>query len=428
MSIRDKVKSLAKNNLFLSSSFLAIISFLTGILNFVFNMLAGRILGPDEYGVVYPLMSLLMIVSVPAKAIQTVTTDLISTSIAENNYARLRRLFPKIVWIVTVVSAALIAVLLILMPFMKGLLHIQNGHAFILMIAVVFVSTIYIPFYSLTQSREKFFVAGVSQIAGVIAKFGAGIAIIVLMKTYFGVLWGLFAGAFVMALVLVIDMFTFKPMFDKTLVEPKAPLKKNEVMHAFVYSFLSYGAFQLITYLDPILVRHFLPEQSGVYSVVSLLGKASFYIAAAFSFVALPIMSKDKENTNKNNRTSLIMLIGLIVAYEILLYLFSGFISNKLFAGKYAGMESLLPVYGLMFLPYAVISFLVIYYFMTKKYIYTITLFIGSILLAAGIALFHSTLIRVSLVVGVVGYVILAVLLIDSIVLENRKKHHDPQP
>ncbi len=62
----------------------------------------------------------------------------------------------------------------------------------------------------------------------------------------------------------------------------------------------------MITYLDPILVRHFMPDESGLYSIVSLLGKASFFIAAAFTFVMLPIMSKDKEKTSANNRKGLV--------------------------------------------------------------------------------------------------------------------------
>jgi O-antigen/teichoic acid export membrane protein len=43
-----------------------------------------------------------------------------------------------------------------------------------------------------------------------------------------------------------------------------------------------------------------------LYSIVSLLGKASFFIAAAFTFVMLPIMSKDKEKTSANNRKGLV--------------------------------------------------------------------------------------------------------------------------
>ncbi len=85
-------------------------------------------------------------------------------------------------------------------------------------------------------------------------------------------------------------------------------------------------------------------------------------------------------------------------------------------------MDKLLPLYGVMFLPFAFISYLVNYYFMAKKYLYTITLLIGSIALCLGIAFFHSSLAQVSYVVGIVGYSVLAILLVDSLILEKRRK------
>ncbi len=422
MPEQNRLQSLLKNKIFMHSSYLAVVSFVIGILNFVFNLIAGRVLGPDEYGVVYPLTALLMIISIPSKAIQTVTTDEISTLIAGKNFAKLKKMYPKILLTVGLFTVGFIALLLVLMPVIRGLLHIQNNTALIITITTVFFMTIYIPFYSLIQSRERFFMAGITQVASAVAKFGVGIALILTLKTYYGMLWGILAGAVVMMLILGLDQFSFKPLFDKSSVDSETPSRKVEVMRSFIYSFLSFGAFQLITYLDPILVRFYLPEQSGVYSIVSLLGKASFYIASAFSFVILPIMSKDKENTSKSNRNGLLFLFLLLGAYEVALVLTSGFVSAKLFAGKYPGMESLLPLYGLMFLPYAGISFLVNYYFMTRKYLYTITILVGSILLCLGIVFFHNTLQQVSYIVGIAGYSVLAVLLIDSLILERLRK------
>jgi O-antigen/teichoic acid export membrane protein len=238
MDISNRVKELFKNKIFLSSSFLAAVSFLSGIMNFVFNLIVGRVLGPDEFGIVYPLTALLMIISIPSKAIQTVTTDEVSMLLADKNHGKIKALYPKIVLSVLVITVGFIGLLLLCLPFLKGLLHIDNISALMITVASVFVTTVYIPFYSLTQSRERFFVAGLTQILGTIGKFAVGIGIVVTVKSYFGALWGNFAGSVVMMIVLVIDMFTFKPLFDKQVENVYDGPRRKEILNSFLYSFL----------------------------------------------------------------------------------------------------------------------------------------------------------------------------------------------
>ena len=73
--IHKAIKSgqkLLTNKLFLSSSFISAITFSTGIVNLLFQMIITRIISDKDYGIFIPLISLSMVIALPAGALQIV--------------------------------------------------------------------------------------------------------------------------------------------------------------------------------------------------------------------------------------------------------------------------------------------------------------------------------------------------------------------
>ncbi len=72
------IRHLRGNELLKHSSILFSASIIAGFLNYFFQVLVGRMLGPSDYGVYSSLVALLYIMSVPSSTIQTSISKLVS--------------------------------------------------------------------------------------------------------------------------------------------------------------------------------------------------------------------------------------------------------------------------------------------------------------------------------------------------------------
>lgn len=415
---------LLSSRIFMSSALISVASVMGGVINFLFNVIAGRILGQEQFGIVYPLTSLFMIISLPAMAFQYVVSRDLSQMIKQKDWKNLKRFLFEVSRVIALFVVALVTLLLLLTPTLKEFFHIENTNAFLLTYLLIPLTVLVVPFVSLVQSRERFGVYSVYFLAGIVVKFAVGICLIYVTSHYFGVLIGLFASQMFSLAVILWDYSHFRDVkkyhfLAKWTGEPVLHLRK--FARSFFITLLSVGAFYLITYLDSVLVRHFIPESSGVYSIVNLLGKASFFLATAVAFVMLPLMAKDKKNMDKSNFKAFLFLLAILVAYAGGLWLTSDFISRVVFAGKYPGMENILPLYGFVFIPFAIISYFVNYYVIAEKLFYPVAILIGAVIQTFGIYYFHKNLVEVSIVVGISGLFVLGILIYDLFFNKNRK-------
>lgn len=81
--IRSNVKKIISNRIFLGSTYISIVTSAEGAINFLYTVFLGKILEPAQYGIYVPLISLLMIVSIPGLALQMVFSADISRLIHE---------------------------------------------------------------------------------------------------------------------------------------------------------------------------------------------------------------------------------------------------------------------------------------------------------------------------------------------------------
>lgn len=422
-SMKANIRKVLNNKVFVSSTLISIASVVAGLFNFVFNIIVSRILGQEQYGIIYPLISLLTILLLPANVVQFLMGKDFSRLIHENDWATIKAYLRKMLLLISLFILAIISVLLIAMPALKNFFHLTDNLPLLLVFGMVPIQLYIGLLNGFVQSREHFHVYVINTLLGTIVKFIAGILLVTLTTSYLGVLGGLIASQIVSIIYLLWDFFYFKESRRKNVDKPVNLdfLKLKRIGMSFVFTFFSVGAFQFLNFLDSILVRHYLPDSAGVYSVVNLLGKASFFIATAVAFVMLPVMAKDRTNMSKTNGKAIAFLTFILLGYAVFLAVASPFISSVLFAGKYSGMEKVLPLYGFMFLPYAIISYLVNYYVIEENLFYFLAILFGAGMQAFGISMFHSDLIQVSYVVGGSGMFIVLALFANSL-LKGWKK------
>jgi len=419
----DFFGELMKSKMFFNSAVISTVSIGAGFVNFLFTLIIGRILGKQQYGVIAPLLSFFLIVSLPASALQMVFSKDISSLLSRGTFSTLKEYIVRIFKLVLFFIIIIESLLFLSLPFLKSYFHLNENLTFVFIFILSGLTLFIIPFNSLIQSREDLRAYIISNVIANLTKFFVGVTLVYILSTYFGVLIALFISQGALISFLLFDFFKFR---NKNLASTSGELEKDflridRIMKSFLNSFVSVFAFQLFSYMDTILARHYLPEESGVYAMVAMLGKASFYIASSVSFVMLPLMSKDKKNMEKSNLKALLFLTLILLSYIFVLVFGGNFISSVLFANKFIGMEKILSLYGFMFLPYALISYFVNYYVIKEKLFYSITIFSGILIQYFGMYFFHTDLIQISLVVGFSGGIVLVVLLADLLLFFRKK-------
>lgn len=337
----------------------------------------------------------------------------------------LRDYLKKVFLIIFILIILITGILALGLPFLKDYYHLGDSRPFLIFFALAAMNLFTFPFQSLIQSREDYKKYIIYKLTAVISKFALGVGLVYLTSSYLGALGGVLMSFIISAAYLTADFYLFVKRSgllrgpDETTPDF---IDMGKIMRSFLTGFLSVFAFQLIIYLDTILVRHYLEELVGTYSMVKQFGIASFFIANSLSFVMLPFMSKDRENMTRSNLRAFLFLLLVLISFCAFLAFISRFLSVGIFGGKFIGMENILPIYAFMFLPYALISFLINYYIISQKLFYSAAIFAGVLLQVSGIVLFHKDLVQVSLVIGAVGYAVLAVLMLDSFLWHKRKK------
>ena len=283
--IHKAIKSgqkLLTNKLFLSSSFISAITFSTGIVNLLFQMIITRIISDKDYGIFIPLISLSMVIALPAGALQIVMSKDLTLMIHQNKFSTMKKYLKMMFLIILSMSGILLIGLILSLPILRLNLHIENNTAFYIIFIKLLVDLMIIPFNSFVQARERFHIYGLYALLGTALKFLAGIGIAYLLMSYIGGLLGVVLSVVGCFIFVLIDFMRYKDLFkpDQSPVDT-GYLDLKRIVKSFIHVFITIGAFQFITQLDVLLVRKYLVDQAHIYSSIIVLGKASSFLAAA---------------------------------------------------------------------------------------------------------------------------------------------------
>ncbi|GAI15122.1 unnamed protein product, partial [marine sediment metagenome] len=86
--------------------FVFIASMVVNLCNYLFHIFMSRSLGPVDYGTLVSLFSVFMIISVPAGALQTVTTKYTSNFKAKGELAKIKALLHQLITRVSLFAVA----------------------------------------------------------------------------------------------------------------------------------------------------------------------------------------------------------------------------------------------------------------------------------------------------------------------------------
>ena len=308
-------------------------------LNFLFNLLISRLLGPSHYGALGAVLQVLSVLAVPLGAVALAVTQAVVSG-AGNGRRSLRSLTVK----ATLWGVGAMVSILALSPLMDGFLNLKSPVTDLALAVWVPVAVVGAVLQGALLGELRFVPVAVATFLGggalrlasgavlVWAGFGLGGA---LAATVIG---QVFATA---ALLVVARREVFATGFDQVRIS----------LRDASLSVAALAGYTTLTGIDTFLARHYLaPVAAGRYAAAAIAGHIALYVPGALLTVAFPRLASANA-TGTSARKTLIETLGLVTviglaAFAVLAGM-PGVVVDELFGADYLGAAKVVGIIAL---------------------------------------------------------------------------------
>lgn len=369
------------------------------LLNYLFNLILGRLLAVGEYGELIALESIFLIFGVLGTTIGSATTRQVAVLKAKNDFENLKIIKQHFEKIFFLIGGVLFLLFLLLSRFIISYLKISSLSLIILSIGFIFIFVA--AFYSaFLQGLQRFKAMSLIIILGVVIKIVVGVGFVLLGFSTSGAVAGyvfpiLFSTVF--AYLLIRDIGEVK------IVEAKQKIRITSRHLTYLGNFfLASLCLALLYNVDLLMVKHyFSSHEAGLYSSLAILARIIFFGTGVIAAVLLPMSTERFEKGEKHFnlfKLSLFLVGGSAIFLNILYFIFPKFIILFLFDTKYLEGANLLWIMALMMSVFTILNLFVTYLISLKEFTFLPVMIVGAILQIILIYFFHTSLFQVIMI------------------------------
>ncbi|WP_108244314.1 MATE family efflux transporter [Muricauda brasiliensis] len=372
--------------------------------NYIYNLLLGRILGPEAFADAALLVTLLLVLSFLGMTFQLVTAKFVAV-LPQEQWESFRN---RIGVLALVIGCVLGAAVFFAAPFLQNILQTENALMFQIFgigVPLYFVMSVNRGQY---QGEESFAKLSISYQSEMWGRLLITLLAFLIVRDHFGVLvsFGILGS-------LALGLFPFKKLRFNVVRTASPDLEWNKV-RTFMLITACYELTQIIiNNSDIILVKHFFQAQeAGLYASLALIGRVVYFVAWMFVMLLLPTVVRLKKEGKPTGHIlfKYVGYIGLLSSVIVVVCAtFPELIITLLFGDAYLSMASLLWQYALATSLFAVANIFTYYFLSLDQYRpiwFSAILGVSQIVL---IVFFHSSLALVVQLQILVMLVLLAV-------------------
>lgn len=331
--------------------------------NYLYNLILGRMLGPEIFADAALLVTLLLVLSFMGMTFQLVMAKFIAVlpSHQWNLFGN------KITGFAILVGCVLGTIVFLAAPFLQGLLYTENAFMFR-------IFGIGVPFYFVMsvnrgqfQGEESFGKLSISYQLEMWGRLGITLLAFILINDHFGTLV-----AFGILASFILGLFPYKSI---RFVAPKTTTLNLEwdKVGRFMLITASYELTQIIiNNSDIVLVKHFFQaKEAGLYASLALIGRAVYFVAWMFVMVLLPnvVRLKKEGRPTKFVLIDYVRYVGLLsIVIVVGCAIFPEQIITLLFGKAYVPMSPLLWQYALSSSMFSLASMFTYYFLSLDHY------------------------------------------------------------
>ncbi len=395
---------------------------LVAIASYLFFFAMARMLSQQDYGLLYSLIALLYIFSVPTETIRFVISKYVAIFKTKKEYGKIKNLFKRSFKKLFFYSLpALFLVIIIAPTWLSGFLHVDVWHIIVASLTIPFIFLLPI-IHGTLQGLNRFVALGMNNSIEMILKL---VIAVVLVFIGLGVYGAIVAIPLSVALAIAFGFIPLKKIMesDEEKVE-SSPIYKYFFPFLFVVLFLT-----AMSSVDVLIAKHFFsPIYAGFYAAISTLGTILFFISIAVTKVMFPLVAekhhlkKVKEHKDLLYKSLLLILLPSAL-WVILLALFPKFIVGLILGSKYLAIANFIK-YEAIAMGFLALSNVIALYNLAidrKKFIFLPAVF--CVLEIVLLCLFHNSLTQYLRILILVNVLLFLFLLVTSVKMREIKEN-----
>lgn len=393
---------------FFSSSLIMILGTNSvNLINYIYHLIMGRVLGPSSYGELAAFFSLISLLSVVPLSFGTVVIKFIAGTKNDQEVSGYLRWFMKPV---LVMSLLLTIGTLISANFLANYLNTSHYWGIVL---IAFSFLFGLPSYlyrSVLQGLIKFPMVVISLVTETSVKLLGGLFFVTIGWGVMGAMSGLFLAIIIGCVISY--LFLKKYLY----ITPQKEIDKKGVISFTLPVLIQTVAMTSLMSVDLVLVKHFFPSfEAGIYAAVSTMGKIILFASAPVATVMFPLVTR-RYSRQEGYISMFLFSVGatiLMISSVTLLYLFfPEFVMGLLYGNTYFSGIALLVPYAIFTGLLSVINLFINLFLSINHHKVVIFPLIAAMLQLIGINIFHTSIeqvVWVSITVATLLFISLSV-------------------
>jgi O-antigen/teichoic acid export membrane protein len=291
-----------------------------GVLSYLFQIVLGRTLSPDQYGTFNSLLSTSALITAPITIVHLVFSRFI-TRLESHGQQQIKTLLIKSIKPLLVMISSIIIIGVFAIPSFKSFLHIETTLPIILMLFAACFSTLQQVLAAVCEGMHRFFALGIISGGSAFLRFIFGALFLVIFN--WGVEGGLLAVAFAAITTTAYGKWEIRDVLSSQ-AKDLPPDFFPEMIRYSIPSFLMITMVVVMCNIDIVLVRHYCsPDQAGYYATAAILGRIAFFLPSSLLLVLFPSVAKATASEDKDEHYFWISLgLTTILAGSVFLLLF----------------------------------------------------------------------------------------------------------
>lgn len=319
--------------------------------NWLYHSLLSRMLGPEGYGSLSALLGLVLVLTLPANAVQMGLSAYVAQMEARGQKVSHRSLLLYSMRWLPLVGVSSSILMALSSPFLGRMLQLPSPVP-VIVIGTTLVSWSFLPVArGVLQGIRSFRALGASLAAEGGVKLGASILLVSAGFGLAGAVAGVSIGAFA---ALVVTQFHLRDHLRSGGREDRS--RSDEVLHRLSPFAQALACYTILTQADVILAKIlFSPTDAGVYAAASTAGKIILYLTAPLALVMVPQVARLNAlgvETRGVLRWALSCAILVGGASVVIFFLYPEQIVHFLFGRQFSAAAPLVGPLGLSMLLY----------------------------------------------------------------------------
>ncbi len=390
-----------------SGVLLSIAVFFANVSNYLFQVMAGRLLGPDEYGLLSSVFTLVAIVGVSASSLQAATAKgeaIRREGLLEHTVPEVNGLIrDPLVRLAFGAGLALGIGVLVLSPLLGRFFHSSTGPVLGFAALVPSLGVLAVV-YGRLQGLQRFVSFSVLSLGLAVGKLGLGALAIEIDLGVTGVIFVLAGLGFVGALTGLV------------LTRHAAILPMTEVGNDVARALIAFTFFWTLLSIDTVVARHwFSADDAGQYAAAAVIGKGILWLPDVVALVVFPQLATAVRAGTDSRRLlgqAVVLAASLCLAGCFALWAVGPFVFRHLYGTGYEEAAGMSWKLGLVSLPFAIANLLIFYHLARPGWAWLVPLGVAGVLELSGFLLLHDSgnqLIAVTAVASLVLMLSLAI-------------------